>query len=664
MTINNNNIFGVFTLNEARGSRLTGDWLNKEFVANYGWFGGGTDPAGSPGFYSTVDRIDFSNDSVTAQVRGSLSAVKYGAAATGNSNYGWFGGGVIPTSPTSISTVERIDFSNDSSTASPRGQLNAARYFHTATGNSNYGWWGGGGASGGKTFIERIDFSNDSGTASLRGSIITPRANSAATGNSNYGWFGGGSGSIPGAAPFAAMTLVDRIDFSNDATTASPRGPLSSARSNLAATGNSNYGWFGGGFPDTSTVDRIDFANDSTSASVRGTLIDVRYNQAATGNSNYGWFGGGTAPGGTIGQVNRIDFSNDLATASVRGGALSLARQRSSATSGVLNIRRQKAGNYGWFGGGFTPQTFPSLPIYHTTVDRIDFSNDSISTLVRGPLSQGRDYLAATGNSNYGWFGGGWLPGVTATVDRIDFANDSGTASVRGPLSLARGLLAATGNSNYGWFGGGIITPGPAAVSRVDRINFSNDLATVSPRGSLFQAKYSTGATGNSNYGWFGAGVAPASTPNTVSSVERIDFSNDSSTTSPRGPLSLARELLAATGNSNYGWFGGGDSNIVPANTSHVSTIDRINFSNDLVTASPRGPLNLARYGTGATGNSNYGWWSSGGSTPSGTFPNYLLYSRVDRIDFSNDSVRASARGFVTPSTGRVHLAATSNTSR
>ena len=41
MTINNNNIFGVFTLNEARGSRLTGDWLNKEFVANYGWFGGG-----------------------------------------------------------------------------------------------------------------------------------------------------------------------------------------------------------------------------------------------------------------------------------------------------------------------------------------------------------------------------------------------------------------------------------------------------------------------------------------------------------------------------------------------------------------------------------------------------------------------------------------------
>jgi hypothetical protein len=43
-----------------------------------------------------------------------------------------------------------------------------------------------------------------------------------------------------------------------------------------------------------------------------------------------------------------------------------------------------------------------------------------------------------------------------STVDRIDFSNDSSTASPRGPLSLARFAVAATGNSNYGWFGGGI----------------------------------------------------------------------------------------------------------------------------------------------------------------------------------------------------------------
>ena len=74
MTINNNNIFGAFTLGEVRSGRLTGDWLNKESVANYGWFGGGTAAAQSS--ISTVDRVDFSNDSVTASLRGPLSLAR------------------------------------------------------------------------------------------------------------------------------------------------------------------------------------------------------------------------------------------------------------------------------------------------------------------------------------------------------------------------------------------------------------------------------------------------------------------------------------------------------------------------------------------------------------------------------------------------------------
>ncbi len=88
---------------------------------------------------------------------------------------------------------------------------------------------------------------------------------------------------------------------------------------------------------------------------------------------------------------------------------------------------------HGWFGGG-SPST--------AVVDRIDFSNDSSTASVRGSLSSARSSLAATGNSNYGWFGGG-----TAVVDRIDFSNDNATASPRGSLSLARSALAATSNT-------------------------------------------------------------------------------------------------------------------------------------------------------------------------------------------------------------------------
>jgi hypothetical protein len=158
----------------------------------------------------------------------------------------------------------------------------------------------------------------------------------AATGNSNYGWFGGGN-----ATP---VVTVDRIDFSNDLASASPRSSLSIGKRGLAATSNSNYGWFGGGYIPTgppsiysSTVERIDFSNDSALVLSRGPLntpaLGGRVNPAATGNSNYGWFGGGTTFPGLVQTVDRIDFSNDNAIASRRGGLLSSSRDRISAVS-------------------------------------------------------------------------------------------------------------------------------------------------------------------------------------------------------------------------------------------------------------------------------------------------------------------------------------------
>jgi hypothetical protein len=604
----------------------------------HGWFGGGFDVVPR---LSTVDRIDFSNDTGTANIRGSLSLERCLLAATGNSNYGWFGAGDVPGTPAATSTVDRVDFSNDSSTASPRGPLSSARTSLTATGNSNYGWFGGGFVPGLPatvvSTVDRIDFSNDSGTASLRGPLSSARRLLATTGNSNYGWFGGGQ---PNPSISDGVLTVDRIDFSNDNATVSPRGSLSLGRFNLAAVGNSNYGWFGGGQTQPSfanrlsTVNRIDFSNDSVTASIRGPLSSARYVISATGNSNYGWFGGGQPGPGIV--VDRIDFSNDSSTASVRGPLSSARESTSSATSGQArssSIRLQKGGNFGWFGGGGVPAV--------ATVDRINFSNDLATASPRSPLSAARYGLAATSNSNYGWFGGGQIPTAVATVDRIDFSNDLATASVRGPLSLERFNLAATGNSNYGWFAGG--GPSLSPLATVDRIVFSNDSVSASPRGALSLAKQALAATGNSNYGWFGGGF-PA-----VATVDRIDFSNDSIQASPRGVLSLARGFTAATGNSNYGWFGGGQT----TPTTSASTVDRIDFSNDSVSASPRGPL-LTRRARAATGNSNYGWFGGG------TIPGPTIFATVECIDFSNDSATASVRGPLSAS--RYSLAATSNT--
>jgi hypothetical protein len=616
----------------------------------HGWFGGGyaTPPGG--GAFSRVDRIDFSNDTATANIRGSLSRTKSGVVATGNSNYGWWGGG----NP-GLSEVERIDFSNDSAATSPRGSLSAARYsvVGNTVANSNYGYFGAGkrgfpAASQVITSaVDRIDFSNDSSTASPRGPLSSARYFSSSTGNSNFGWFAAGNISSP-----TAVSTVDRIDFSNDLATASPRGPLSSEKRLTGATGNSNYGWFAGGIvsagPIVSTVDRIDFSNDLTITSVRGSLnTPARSSVTATGNSNYGYFGGGN-PSPQRSTVDRIDFSNDLATASIRG-PLSAAKYNVGATSGQArssSVRLQKGGNFGWWGGGG--------PGPLATVDRIDFSNDSSTASPRGPLSLARSALASTGNSNYGWFGSGDTGSLSSLVDRIDFSNDLATASIRGSMRQDRYVVAATGNSNYGWWGGG----NPAEVSTVERINFSNDSATSSPRSPLSSGRYGAAATGNSNYGWFGGGGISPGIPlaNKRTTVDRINFSNDFATISQRSPLSVGRQYLAATGNSNYGWFGGGYTQAI----SQTSIVDRINFSNDLVSVLARGVLssntNNGRYFMGATGNSNYGWFGGGSAVPAAQF------SIVDRIDFSNDSVTASKRGLL--SSVRSGAAATSNSTR
>ena len=152
----------------------------------------------------------------------------------------------------------------------------------------------------------------------------------------------------------------------------------------------------------------------------------------------------------------------------------------------------------------------------------------------------------------FGYFGGGRSPSYVTTVDRIDYSNDTATAVAKGPLSAAKSYLAATGNASFGYFGGG----GPGPLSTVDRIDYSNDTATAVAKGPLSVARYNLGATGNTDFGYFGGGIISAH----ASTVDRIDYSNDTATAAVKGPLSVRRYDLAATGNASFGYFAGGES--------------------------------------------------------------------------------------------------------
>ncbi len=313
--------------------------------------------------------------------------------------------------------------------------------------------------------------------------------------------------------------------------------------------------------------------------SFRSSGVVVEQNTAA-------WFGGGYAshPSGSyywsISTVQRITFATDTATASVRG----------PLSSGNTTKQLAAAGNStnGWFGGGRQINLPASGET--STVSRITYATDTATASVRGPLSSTRYNLAAVGNSDYAWFGGGE---GRSTVNRITYGSDIDTASVRGPLSSARGKLAAAGNTSDGWFGGGYVAHYNPSQSTVDRITYATDTATSSVRGPLSVSSYSITAAGNTTDGWFAGGRNPGA--NTISTVQRVTYANDTATASVRGPLNAIRAYMGAAGNTTDGWFGGGDPGM-------QSTVSRITYATDTATSSVRGPLSVSATQLAAAG--------------------------------------------------------------
>jgi len=269
-----------------------------------------------------------------------------------------------------------------------------------------------------------------------------------------------------------AFSSTDRVDYSNDTATASPKGNASFATAALQAAGNTSYGYITGGYTDhppasrQSSINRLDYSNDTVSLTVTGsTPSDVNpegiYLGWGVGNNSYGYFGG-NYPGSS--RIFRLDYSSDTSAPLITGKYFN-------------NAYGDAAGNqsYGWIAG--------KAPA-GSRVERLDYSNDSADTVTKGPLTSNRYDGGAASNSSYGYFAGGknGSPGYT-TVDRIDFSNDTPTSVTKGPLSGSNSQLAATGDANYGYFGGG----GPAfsAKSTVDRIDYSSDTSTAVAKGPL-----------------------------------------------------------------------------------------------------------------------------------------------------------------------------------
>ena len=641
---------GVFTLTELSLVQRRGNWPTEAFTKppysidwQFGYYAGGPSHTG-------VTRLDFSTDDNQTSIRGPISFNSYLGCTTSSSSGGYVSGN---ESGGRVSSVCKIDYASDTSTASPKGPVNQIRGGGTGVGNLTYGWHCNGQPA--LTQVDRIDYSNDTATASPRGNLSFWTTGSGSSGNDNYGYIY--HGSRQGSGGINSVSHTDRIDYSNDSVTSSPKGKLTATVYLRGATGNADYGYCAGGKAPgnnygTAAMARMDYANDTATMSPKGPLSVGRAYMGSTGNSNFGYWGGGYNPGpGNMSHQDRLTFANDTVTCVAKGfmGASAPAGYVGRGLSTLANAKKPTspltvgdngvgitttgatlqydAGKnvfsypYGYFGGGFDP----AIPGRSSRIDRIDFANDNASGTQRASLPQGIQYPTALGNRNFGyWAGGNTQPGpIHSSIYRYDYSNDTVNTTTISKLSRVGRSFGNTSNDDFGYFAAGDPGTGPR-VSTTDRLDFSNDTATAIPRGPLTQARGIGASAGNKNFGWYAGGETY---PTFYTLIDRIDYSNDTVTASRRGQISSVR-TTSVTGNADYGWAAGGGS---PGEISPVSTVDRIDYSNDTGTTSVRGPLSTVFGGDGATGNSSFGYYS--------------LASYLQRINFSNDTATASPRG-------------------
>jgi hypothetical protein len=308
---------GVWSLGYIPLAASINQWMiDSGIQQTYGWNCGGVDIGSTSRLY----RIDYTNDSTTASSRGTLSQSRNSSAAAGNNSYGWVAGGAG-----GINRIDRIDYANDLGSASVRGPLSAGLGSLFGIGIDAYGWFGSGLAASGliNSSISRVDYNNDTVTATVQNSVLLPRESANAIGNATFGYIGGGLRPLS-----TAISFIERMEYSQDTSALVIRSPLPNSVYNLFTYGTEINGYWGGGqganFGEaTSTISRLIYSADTSTILNRSSYPSTRYDGASMGSDQYGYSSGGygTAPSITSRtcSINRLDYSNDTDTAATRG---------------------------------------------------------------------------------------------------------------------------------------------------------------------------------------------------------------------------------------------------------------------------------------------------------------------------------------------------------
>ena len=239
---------------------------------------------------------------------------------------------------------------------------------------------------------------------------------------------------------------------------------------------------------------------------------------------------------------------------------------------------------HGYTGGGSNPSASPS---YLSSIERMTFANDTATSVDKSTFRAAFTNSPSPGQgANFAVSIGGpaygyWQGANNTYVDRLDYSNDTAQAAATTNSTIPSNARSALSNTSYGYFCGGWVNK-----SVVDRLDYANDSTTMSPKGNLAAAVSHNFGIGNGNYGYIVAG-RNTGFPSDRSDVQRIDFADDTATATPKGPLAGTTYNGAGTGDASYGYVV--QAQVNAPSFGYYTTIFRIDYSNDTATAAARG---------------------------------------------------------------------------
>jgi hypothetical protein len=293
----------------------------------------------------------------------------------------------------------------------------------------------------------------------------------------------------PVAAYFAGgytgsnISGIEKILFSNDSISTSS-ATLSTNKNGMAGAANSGTAAYfagGNGASAISAIDKLAFPGDTIST-LSATLTSARYALAGMANSGTAAYFSGGYDGSFLSGIDKVAFAADTKTTL----AATLSPIRTYA-QGLAN-----SGVAGYTGPGYTGVG----AVYTNTINKLLFSNDTISTLAATLTVDGTDAMCAANSGTAGYWAGGAASSGSTLVNSIDKLTFSGETKSTIAATLTAVIYSGAGAANSGtaaYFAGGT----SPLTNRVDKIAFSGDTKTTLSA-TLASARQNMGGAANS----------------------------------------------------------------------------------------------------------------------------------------------------------------------